>query len=94
MAVHARLKNEFTEDEKYHNVMSWLILWVLLVLRSADLCSKETKEHNYHHGNTNFPTCAVDKLIGYHTSHVTRKPVFGIFDQVRLKLACSTSEAS
>ena len=26
MAVHARLKNEFTEDKKCHNLMSWLIL--------------------------------------------------------------------
>ena len=25
MAVHARLKNEFTEDEKCHNLMSRLI---------------------------------------------------------------------
>ena len=25
---------------------------------------------------------------------VTRKPVFGVFDQVRLKLACSAAEAS
>ena len=24
MAAHVRLKNEFTEDEKYHNPMSWL----------------------------------------------------------------------
>ena len=24
MAAHARLKNEFTEDEKYHNLMTWL----------------------------------------------------------------------
>ena len=24
MAAHARLKNEFTEDEKCHNLMSWL----------------------------------------------------------------------
>ena len=24
MAVLARLKNEFTEDEKYHNLMPWL----------------------------------------------------------------------
>ena len=24
MAVHARLKNEFTEDEKCHNLMRWL----------------------------------------------------------------------
>ena len=23
MAAHARLKNEFTEDEKCHNLMSW-----------------------------------------------------------------------
>ena len=26
MAVHARLKNEFMEDEKYHNLMTWLKL--------------------------------------------------------------------
>ena len=25
MAAHACLKNEFTEDEKYHNRMTWLI---------------------------------------------------------------------
>ena len=25
MAAYARLKNEFTEDEKYHNLMRWLI---------------------------------------------------------------------
>ena len=24
MAAHARLKNEFTEDEKYYNLMTWL----------------------------------------------------------------------
>ena len=24
IAVHAHLKNEFTEDEKYHNLMTWL----------------------------------------------------------------------
>ena len=24
MAAHARLKNEFTEDEKYHNLKIWL----------------------------------------------------------------------
>ena len=27
-------------------------------------------------------------------SLVTRKPVFGVFDQVRLKLACAATEAS
>ena len=28
--MHARLKNEFTEDEKYHNLMRWLKLSVAL----------------------------------------------------------------
>ena len=28
MTSHARLKNEFTEDGKYHNLMTWLI-WLL-----------------------------------------------------------------
>ena len=26
MAAHVRLKNELTEDDKYHNLMRWLIL--------------------------------------------------------------------
>ena len=30
MAAHARLKNEFTEDEKYHNLLRWLILSLTL----------------------------------------------------------------
>ena len=29
MAAHARLKNEFTEDEKYHNLMIWHISFIL-----------------------------------------------------------------
>ena len=29
-----------------------------------------------------------------HSCHVTRKPIFGVCDQVRLKLACSTTESS
>ena len=36
-------------------------------------------------------------FLGYaaiYVSHVERKPVFGIFDQVRLKPACSATEAS
>ena len=28
MAAHVCLKNEFTEDEKHHNLMSWLILFL------------------------------------------------------------------
>ena len=30
MAAHARLKNGFTEEEKNHNLMSWLI-WYLIM---------------------------------------------------------------
>ena len=28
MAAHSGLKNEFTEDEIYHNLMTWLILFL------------------------------------------------------------------
>ena len=31
MAAHARLKNEFMEDEKYRNLMTWLIYCPVLV---------------------------------------------------------------
>ena len=30
----------------------------------------------------------------YHMSHVTKKPVFGVFDQVRLKPVCLATETS
>ena len=29
MAAHVRLKNEFTEDEKCHHLMRWLVLFLL-----------------------------------------------------------------
>ena len=29
MAAHARLKNEFTEDGKCHNLVSWLIVFMI-----------------------------------------------------------------
>ena len=38
MAVHARLKNEFTEDKKYHNLMSWLIYSFVLFLLLRVIC--------------------------------------------------------
>ena len=34
MAVHARLKNEFTEEEKCHNLMSWLKSFIMLSSKS------------------------------------------------------------
>ena len=33
MAVHARLQNDFTEDEKNHNLMTWLLYLFLGVER-------------------------------------------------------------
>ena len=36
MAAHARLKNEFTEDEKYHNLIRWLILFYHRVMCPKD----------------------------------------------------------
>ena len=39
MAAHARLKNEFTEDEKYHNLMTWLIFSGLIESHTLSLMS-------------------------------------------------------
>ena len=36
----------------------------------------------------------VHNLVLSHMSLITRKPVFEIFDQVRLKPACAATEAS
>ena len=37
MAAHARLKNEFTEDEMYHNLMRWL-KYVFRLLITVSQC--------------------------------------------------------
>ena len=50
MAVHTRLKNEFTEDKKCHNLRSWLIceykeivwVWIQLIFLQAELWSVVT----------------------------------------------------
>ena len=47
MAVHVRLKNEFTEDEKCHNLMSWLISF-LVVTVYVFLDHLESHQERYH----------------------------------------------
>ena len=45
MAAHARLKNEFTEDEKYHNFMSWLKYGSeIIIIKNKN---NKKKKHNY-----------------------------------------------
>ena len=39
-------------------------------------------------------TVTFEIQIRHHLSHITRKPVFGVCDQVRLKPDCSATEAS
>ena len=36
MAAHMRLKNEFTEDEKYHNLVRWLNCYIKSLLFLAE----------------------------------------------------------
>ena len=45
MAAHARLKNEFTEGGKYHNLMSWLNLY-FAVCYFLTLCSACEPPHD------------------------------------------------
>ena len=40
MAAHAHLKNGFTEDKKYHNLMTWLNVFIGVLC----LCSHEATE--------------------------------------------------
>ena len=42
MATHARLKDGFTEDEKYHTFMRWLIWFVLLLILGVVQGNEET----------------------------------------------------
>ena len=42
MAAHVPLKNEFTEDEKYHNLMSWsiyILIWRYCIMNMKDNCA-------------------------------------------------------
>ena len=40
MAGHACLKNEFTKDKKYHNLMSWLIFKIIEIVFSRSVGGK------------------------------------------------------
>ena len=45
MAAHVHLKNEFTEYEKYHNLMTWLASFFLMnVLKFNDFVSLQERE--------------------------------------------------
>ena len=45
MAAHARLKNEFMVDEKYHNLMTWLIFLLQFTIRDIIvLASNDAKK--------------------------------------------------
>ena len=48
MAAHVRLKNEFTEDEKYHSLMRWLKIFNVLEKLNIPLerASKDSKTNN------------------------------------------------
>ena len=60
MAAHAHLKNEFTEDEKYHNLMIWLILKCFHNfdgtnhIQSVDIGDVDFQSLNFH-GNSMAP---------------------------------------
>ena len=41
MTAHARLKNVFTEDKKYHNLMTWLKCTAAIVVLMDFPCNDE-----------------------------------------------------
>ena len=46
MAAHARLKNEFTEDKKYHNLVSQLISGVFIpYAHNKDTVQLQSDQH-------------------------------------------------
>ena len=47
MAARARLKNEFTEDEKCHNLMTWLIFRIIMVCKMGSVIYGEKKQQVY-----------------------------------------------
>ena len=49
MAAHACLKNEFTEDEKYHNLMTWFICCLKCFKTRYSLPALLTKKELFPH---------------------------------------------
>ena len=47
MAAHARLKNEFMEDEKYHNLILFLICVVVIGDDNTDNDITETSPYSF-----------------------------------------------
>ena len=65
--------------------------WIYKTLQNAPQNRRKACEH--------FGVWTRDRNLSsgactHHMSHVTRKPVFGVCDQLRLKLACSADETS
>ena len=58
MAAHARLKNEFTEDEKYHNLMCWLINY-----QSTETQHQSTDTKHMYHTSLVTRTTQMRRLI-------------------------------
>ena len=95
MAAHARLKNEFTEGEKYHNLneigtknlMTFFVFCFRRFHTPIGLSEEEQHQRQIYTKILEFEQEEVQMSL------VTRKPVFGLCDQVRLKLACAVTEA-
>ena len=87
MAAHARLNNEFTEDEKYHNLMTWLKWLEAFHVFVAIYTAKYPAEAPSLMKHTNIVK-QLAKQAGDEAallmSLVMRNRVFGVFDQVRL----------
>ena len=99
-AAHARLKNEFTEDEKYHNLMRWLIcqtIYASLILQNSHCFVKVcTPYYNFltcykpfepWHDKTNKMACTASEDSDQPRHPLSLIKVFA----VRMKKACVLS---
>ena len=85
MAAHARLKNEFTEDEKCHSLIRWL-KWTRPICsdRVVTLMNVTITDQQ-----------SISPLVSCvpYMSLVTRQPVFGVCNRDRLKPTRAATEA-
>ena len=88
MAVHVHLKDEFTEDEKYHNLMRWFNL------TSRGDARVEVDSYMDTIWTESWTPIFTPGQLCITLSLVMRKPVFRVCKQVRLKLACSAAETN
>ena len=81
------------DEIKEEDILAGIGIHVIAKLSGKAVASREESLHKCPCGcNKNLPFGDKMYIGNLHMSHIMRKPVFGVSDQVRHKLGCTASE--